>query len=217
MCQSVLVKRDKNMFDVLLLVLCSSLKLTNSQNGEIYKAMEFPNEVWTPFVFKTFDHPKTLIECGAMCLFHDGYDPKCQGFKFDTIGNCHLVNLDLSSNLLSGHSDDKIHLNLQVLKSYMGTLADFYNVTLHDYWFEKITTVKEMQSPAIPLDCWNYCVNVLKSDCEFFVLDIPSSTCIFGVLSHTDGTEPDISLDGDISLIAIKGIFNFLCLVLNQS
>ncbi len=182
------------------------IQVVQSQNVELYKQMEFPNEIWSPLVYLAPEFTKSVIECGSTCLSLHNQNVACHGFKFKS-KTCHLINLDQVTNLISSHSEDSVHLNLNALGNYMESLGDLYNVTHHDYWFEKITQAKVMTDPVVILDCWNYCVNVLRSACDFFVFDKTISTCYFGLFSHTEGTEPEQTLEGDISLIGVKGIF----------
>ena len=185
--------------------LATFLRFAICQNGELYKRMEMPNEFWTPFVFQTYDFAKTKVECGSLCVFKQTDDSTCQGFEFDS-NNCHLINMAQVSNGLSNHEDNSVFLNLRLLGAQMEMLADFYEVTSHNYWFEKIKTVKVMEGSVISLDCWNYCVNVLKTECHFYVFDNATQTCYFGDLTFTEGIEPETPIEGDVSLIGLKGI-----------
>lgn len=94
-----------------------------------------------------------------------------------------------------------------------------FDVTLQNYWTEKITFSINIDGPTTEIDCFNHCFNVKKGECDIFVFDHGNYTCHLGFFSEKSGIETIFS-DELITLHALKSeyfktIFNILTVLLN--
>ena len=74
-------------------------------------------------------------------------------------------------------------------------MFEMFNVTLQDYWTEKITFSKQIHDPATEMDCFNLCIIVKREECDLLVFDHENSTCYLGMLSETSGKNSFLERD----------------------